>query len=186
MKNWRIIVFLPLLLCGPVFGENGNLQYRSDDNESERGTAVGRGEIRFRYGEILDAGISRREVAVQNADKLLPINFSNRIYAMIRIRLDDGRSISVHDFSLIHNYKGLNCVAIRSVSGTFDADRRIFPAFGDRLYDLLFILDIPDFNPAITYRCTLHYQLASTGMTDTDLKFKNFDQNELVFPAPTN
>ncbi|MDD3118541.1 MAG: hypothetical protein PHQ27_05145 [Victivallales bacterium] len=185
MKNWRRVVLLLLLFSGiSGRGREGELQYRSDDGTTAEASSAFRKMLRFRCGEIIAAGISRHDVPIADSEQLLSLPPSSPAYAVIRVRLDEGRSLSIHDFSLIHNYKNFACVAIRPVPGKFDAARRIFPAFNGRVYDLLFIPDIPDFNPKITYRCTLHYCLASTGMTDTDVRFRNFDGREIVFPGP--
>ncbi len=186
MNKWqKYFVLILLALSFRVCAQDGDLQYRADDNEADGKDVNFKTPQRFRLGEIVDAGISRRSVNIHNPDKLLPLKMKSKIYAVVRVKLDQGRSISIHDFSLIHNYKGFNCVAISPVPGDFNAERRVFPASGaNKVYDLLFVLDVPDFNAAITYRCALHYMFASTGMVDVDVKFKNFDNSAIQLSAP--
>ncbi|MBN2640576.1 MAG: hypothetical protein JXR78_02890 [Victivallales bacterium] len=136
---------------------------------------------RFRIGEILDAGITRAEIPVANADKLIPADIAEKTYAVVRVRLDANRSIGIHDFSMIHNYQPFPCVAIRPPSGKFNAEKRIFSASKKpEIYDLLFILNVPNFRGTIKYRCTLHYNLSTSGLTNVDIEFKNYNRSPVV------
>jgi hypothetical protein len=136
---------------------------------------------RFRIGEILDAGISRMEIPVANADKIIPADISEKTYAVVRVRLDANRSISIHDFSIIHNYQPFPCVAIRPLNGEFNAEKRVFSASKkSEIYDLLFILNVPNFRGTIKYRCTLHYNLSTSGLTNVDIEFKNYNRSPVV------
>lgn len=136
---------------------------------------------RFKIGEILDAGISRKEIPVTNADKLIPADIAEKTYAVVRVRLDANRSISIHDFSMIHNYQPFSCVAIRPLNGEFNAEKRVFSASKKpEIYELLFILNVPNFKGTIKYRCTLHYNLSTSGLTNVDVEFKNFNRNPVV------
>ncbi len=186
MKKWQTWFGLILIMFAvSVYGQDNDLQYRSDDVDGDKDAdAMQKIQQRFRLGEILEGGISLHEIPILNPAKLLPINISNKVYAIIRVKLDPGRSISIHDFSLIHNYKGFNCVAVSPVPGEFNAERRVFTSSDSRkVYDLLFVLDIPDFNASITYRCTLHYLFATIGQIDVDVKLKNFDLNPIQFSS---
>ncbi len=137
-------------------------------------------EQRFRIGTIIDAGITTEEIKVDNSDKLLPLKFNNKAYAVVRVRLDSGRSLSTHDFSMIHNYKPYKCIAIRLLNGSFNAAKRIFPPSKEpKIYDMLFVLSVPNFNSSIEYKCTLHYNLSTSGLTDVDVKFKNFNHGPI-------
>lgn len=170
------ILIIALLACSWVLNAQGS-------------APASTGVQRFRHGEIVDAGISLKTVNINNHEKMLPITYSNPAYVIIRVKLDPNRSISIHDFSLIHNYQAFKCVALSPAKSQFNAEQRQFiPSKQPKLYDLLFVLEIPGFKSTINYRCTLHYNLGGGGLTDVDVNLKNFDRNsiQLANPAPGN
>jgi len=156
-------------------------QYRSDDGEKAYESLP-----RFRLGQIVDSGISQYSVAVGSSEKLLPLpDYRKKVYAIIRVKLDPQRSISVHDFSLVYNYQAFDCVAVRPYQESFLATKRVFPASkNSEVYDMLFILDMPDFKAFGDIKVTLHYRLAGGGLTDVEVKLKNYDYNPIKLAAP--
>lgn len=145
------------------------------------------GVQRFRHGEIVDAGISLKKENINNPDKMPPVTYPNPAYVIIRVKLDPNRSISIHDFSLIHNYQAFKCVALCPAKSRFNAEQRQFiPSKQHKFYDLLFILEIPGFKSTINYRCTLHYNLEGGGLTDVDVNLKNFDRSSIQLANPTS
>lgn len=182
MTKIRLLPLLSLLfLAGLELTAAEDRAYRAD-SESKAYHAP----QRFRLGIVVDAGISQQDVNIFNRDKLLDQQkFRKKVCAMIRVKLDKGRSISIHDFTLINNYQAFDCVAIKPYQSSFNAEKRIFPSSKqNNVYDLLFYLDIPDFKPSGELKATLHYRLTGGGLTDTEIKLKNFGNSTIQFAMP--
>ncbi len=179
--NRKIFISLTAGLLVLSFCARGQ-EFKSDDlPEQPEKDVLLKNELRFRIGTILDAGITTEKIHVDNSDKLLPLNFNDKAYAVVRVKLDPGRSLSTHDFSMIHNYKPYKCIAIRPLNGSFNVAKRIFPpSKQSKIYDMLFVLSVPNYNSSIEYKCTLHYNLLTSGLTDVDVKFKNFNHGPIL------
>jgi|GEM_PF-3456376 len=156
-------------------------QYKVDDSEKPYESLP-----RFRLGRIVDAGISLSPVSVAAGDKMVPLpEYNKKAYVIIRVLLDPKRSLSIHDFSVVYNNQAFNCIAIRPYQENFSADKRVFtPSDRGVTYDMLFLTDMPDFNPSGEVRVTLHYRLSGGGLTDIELKLKNYDTAPIQLAAP--
>ncbi len=130
---------------------------------------------RFRLGEILSAQMSKRMVTVANWNKLaFPIKYNSKIYAVVVVKLDKGRSLSIYDYSLKHAYDIFPCVAIRQGSGSFDGNIwQIDKNSKNELYSMLFIVNIPSYSSSAKLNYTLIYNLSKSGIIKTDLNFEN-------------
>jgi hypothetical protein len=131
---------------------------------------------RFRYGTVLAAQMSKRMVAVSNLnsyDTSVLKHIDSKIYAEVVVRLDKGRSLSVFDFSLKKNSSIYSCIAIREGNGDFNATKKTLTAADDKLYTLLFIVDIPEYSSSSELYYTLRFNLSNSGMVDTPLHFQN-------------
>lgn len=98
--------------------------------------------IVFRGGEVLSAEVSSAAPRVAN----LPAEDAagQRIYALVTVRLTQGRTLSVEDFSL-NALGGLyRCIAIRENDGAFNAANWHFASVSPaKKYGMLFALQIP-------------------------------------------
>lgn len=139
-------------------------------------TSIGHAATRrFRLGKIVCAQISKRMVSVLNLDTLaLPSNYSSKIYAIVVVKLDKGRSLSIYDYSLKQGIDTFPCIAIRAGNGIFDASKWKFKSTSpDTLYSMLFILNIPGYSSTAKLDYTLFYNLSNSGMVKTLLNFQN-------------
>ncbi len=98
--------------------------------------------IIFRGGEVLAAEVSTAAPRVANlaADEVA----EGSVYALVTVRLQQGRTISVEDYSL-NALGGLyRCIAIREENGAFNASNwHIGTTSPKKKYGMLFALQIP-------------------------------------------
>lgn len=98
--------------------------------------------IVFRSGEVLAAELSSAPVRVAN----LPAEETAgpRVYALVTVKIQQGRTLSVEDFSL-NALGGLyRCIAIRENNGPFDAKKWHYVSVSpQKKYGMLFALQIP-------------------------------------------
>ena len=100
---------------------------------------VGAGQIRFRSGVILGAELTTRNIPVAKADKnAFPEPPEKRIYAVLTVKLDPMRKISIFDYSLEAYGIPVPCVAINE-SGKFVYHTE--EVMSTNTLQLLFILD---------------------------------------------
>jgi hypothetical protein len=130
---------------------------------------------RFRLGEILCAQMSKRMMSVANWNKLaFPANYNSKVYAVVVVKLDKGRSLSIYDYSLKQGYDTFPCVAIRKGSGSFNANTwKLDKSSSGDIYSMLFIINIPGYSSSAKLDYTLTYNLSKSGMVKTKLDFKN-------------
>ncbi|MCF6174650.1 MAG: hypothetical protein L3J71_02665 [Victivallaceae bacterium] len=130
---------------------------------------------RFRLGEILCAQMSKRMMSVANWNKLaFPANYNSKVYAVVVVKLDKGRSLSIYDYSLKQGYDTFPCVAIRKGSGSFNADTwKLDKSSSGDIYSMLFIVNIPGYSSSAKLDYTLTYNLSKSGIVKTKLDFKN-------------
>lgn len=98
--------------------------------------------IVFRSGEILAAEISSAapRVAHLSAEE----NTNPRMYALVTVKLPQGRTISTEDYSLNALGALYRCIAIREDNGAFDAANwHMAAASPKKKYGLLFALSVP-------------------------------------------
>lgn len=97
------------------------------------------GTIRFRHGEIVAAEITAADVRIGNFDRhAFPALPNNRMYAVLSVKLDANRKISIFDFMLEAFGATSPCVAINPGSGFRYTTDTIS---GRRQVQLLFILE---------------------------------------------
>lgn len=99
--------------------------------------------IPFRGGDVLAAELTRSEPAIRNLGSFdFEFEFTNRVYALVTVKLTAGRTLGTHDYSIEIVGRQYPCVAIRAGNGEFDAGVREFnPVSQSELYGMLFIID---------------------------------------------
>ena len=71
--------------------------------------------IKFRSGNVLAAELSSAKISVFGAHRDAPLTIpSNPVYAVVSVKLDSGRSISIFDYTLDAFGNEVPCVAIRT------------------------------------------------------------------------
>ncbi len=131
---------------------------------------------RCRLGEILSAQMSKRMVSIANLNKFaLPnIHYDSKLYAIVVLRLDKGRSLSIHDFSLKQGSDNFPCVAIAKNSYNFDGKVwKLENANGKDLYAMLFIVNVIGYDSSSELIYNLTYNLSRSGIVKNRLTFKN-------------
>ncbi len=114
--------------------------------------------IRFYSGKVLSAELMPscpNIPTVLNEDKN-PSRCritSDLAYASVVVRLDKGRSLSIHDYVLMNMRKDVfKCIAISEADGPFDAEKWCFNETSpDKLYTMLFKVQLPVFNEPNEY-----------------------------------
>ena len=131
----------------------------------------------FRLGYILCAQMSKRMISVANWSKLAfpdKYNSNSKVYAVVVVKLDKGRSLSIYDYSLKQGYDTFPCVAIRKGSGSFNANTwEIDKCSTSGVYSMLFIVNIPGYSSSSKLDYAFVYNLSKSGMVKTKLDFKN-------------
>ncbi len=98
--------------------------------------------ILFRSGEVLAAEVSSAVPRVANL--AAEDTAGARVYALVTVRLQQGRTISAEDYSLNALGGVYRCIAIREENGAFNANNwHIANASPKKKYGLLFALQIP-------------------------------------------
>ena len=136
------------------------------------------GVLRFRSGEILAAELTSSDVTVRDLNPAaFPALPSQRLCAVLSIRLDYGRKISIFDYSLTVQGVACPCVAINDGSG-FVSTERDFSDTG--VLQLLFILDArtPPRSGPLTLKCNLP---PTTGVYDRGVPFRGLGRSK---PTP--
>ena len=132
------------------------------------------GVIRFRSGKIIAAEITGANVKIDNFDPhAFPAMPENRMYAVLSVKLDKGRAISIFDYSLEAFGTTCPCVAVNSGSGfrytvnTLD---------GISSAQLLFVLDRRSIGKteSIKIKCNLP---PTDGTYDLSVPFENRNYN---------
>ena len=139
--------------------------------------------IPFRLGEILSAEISRNKVTIKNLNAAdYNIKFKHYAYAVVALKLQPGRSISIYDFKLKFKNKEYKCVALRSGSKHFNTKNWQFSKTSPRvLYSLLFIVNSEYLgNAKKTLTADLLYALNKSGKFDYPLPFKFVNYTNLT------
>ncbi|MCI5778763.1 MAG: hypothetical protein MR051_02935 [Lentisphaeria bacterium] len=134
---------------------------------------------RFRSGEILAAELTSSEVPVRDLNPAaFPALPSRRLCAVLSVRLDYGRKISIFDYSLEVQGVAYPCVAINDGSG-FVSTERDFSDTG--VLQLLFILDArtPLRPGPLTLKCNLP---PTTGVYDRGVPFRSLDRSGATPP----
>ncbi|MHB9138552.1 MAG: hypothetical protein ACYC4Q_04025 [Victivallaceae bacterium] len=145
-------------------------------------TAAGDTQVRFHLGWVISSEISRRQVTVLNQ---MPYAFEepsrNKAYAIVSVKLDSGRTLSIYDFSLIINEKKYPCVALRTGISDFNAANwQIQDTSPKEIYSMLFIVDYPDLEYARDIKLNFRYNLAKNQAIECLIPFKNLNSGDFT------
>ena len=147
--------------------------------------STGAATLSFRSGEILAAELSTVKPRITNEDPLaFPVDFSRKIYAAIVVKVDAGRGISIHDYSLSAFGRTYPCIALRAGNNNFDAEnwlvKRAEP--GTR-YTLLFVLDATRIGREKDETITLHAEFPPEESADLRIPFTNLGNRGFSTPG---
>ncbi|MFA6290756.1 MAG: hypothetical protein WC637_03185 [Victivallales bacterium] len=140
------------------------------------------GSRRFHSGTVLSAELLPENpaipVKVNNVSPFEPVSkiTSDVAYASVVVRLDPGRSISVHDYSLFNDRKTeFKCIGVREGEDAFDAQKwELASSNPDKLYTLLFRVALPPAGESPEY--VLHFNLNKNKPEDVLLPFVIIDR----------
>ncbi|MDR0933280.1 MAG: hypothetical protein LBM70_09725 [Victivallales bacterium] len=129
----------------------------------------------FRSGKVLAAELSKIKPNIIGEDPLaFPLPFSQTIYAEITVKIDAGRGISIHDYSLDAFGRRYPCIALRVNDENFNAEnwavKRIVP---NATYTLLFVLDATRVGLTNQENYTLHAEFPPQENADCKIPFTN-------------
>ena len=141
---------------------------------------------RFCLGWIVSAEISSKSVSVWNQN---PYAFSNKFkdkaYAVVGVKLDRDRTLSIYDFSLVVDDTKFPCVALRKGISDFDASNWQYQdTVAEEVYSMLFIVEYPDLYSARKIKLKLMYNLAKSSVLEYLIPFKNLNYGD--FTPATN
>ena len=141
---------------------------------------------RFCLGWIVSAEISYKPVSVWNQDThAFSDKFKEMAYAVVAVKLDRDRTLSIYDFSLVVDDTKFPCVALRKGISDFNASTWQFTdTIAEEVYSILFIVDYPDLNSAKKIKLKLVYNLSKTSSVDYLIPFKNLNSGD--FTPATN
>ena len=95
--------------------------------------------VRFRSGHILAAELTTRKINISGVPEEMPLNIPAKpVYAVLTVKLDRFRSVSIFDYTMIAYGTEFSCVAINSGRGFVHTDA---PVSSDDAVQLLFIAD---------------------------------------------
>jgi hypothetical protein len=136
----------------------------------------------FRSGRIVAAEISSTAPAGGdiNDKYAFPDLPEQRLYAVVSVKLDAGRKISIFDYALESSGKTYPCVAINSDGTTFRHTQNSIPAT-DKIMQLLFIIDKRPLQK--TELLKLKCNLPPYGIYDLQVPFDNAGYQRLLLPA---
>ena len=140
---------------------------------------------RFCLGWIMSAEISSKPVNVWNHNPYaFNDKFRNKAYAVVAVKLDRDRTLSIYDFSLVVDGSKYPCVALRKGISDFNASNWQFAdILAEEVYSMLFIVEYPDLYYAKKIKLKLAYNL-SAGPVDYLIPFKNLNNGD--FTPATN
>ena len=94
--------------------------------------------VRFRAGNVLAAELTSSKISISGVPQELPITYpATPVYAVVTVKLDRFRSISIFDYALVASGTEFPCVAINSGRGFVHTDAPV----NDDVVQLLFITD---------------------------------------------
>jgi hypothetical protein len=138
---------------------------------------------RFRLGKILAAEITRNNVRVNNLNKhAFTFDFRQKAFAVVTVKLDPGRSLSIYDFSLKLLGRKYACVALRAGHADFNGGTRVIKKSSpDDLYSMLFIVNAaPLGSEERILEGTLLYNLSKKGVYEFTVPFKYLGYSSLT------
>ena len=127
---------------------------------------------RFRSGEIVAAELTRTAPSIRDLDPLaFPALPKDRMYAVLSVRPDPGRPLSIFDYSLEDRDIVCPCVALNTGGGFVSTDQNVS---GAPIVQLLFILDAGNTrgNTLLTLKCNLP---PANGVYDLKIPFRRMD-----------
>ena len=138
--------------------------------------------LRFHSGTILSAELLPKNqtipIKVINVSPFEPASkiISDLGYAAVVVKLDQGRSISVYDYSLLNSRKTeFKCIGVREGEDVFDANKwELANTSPDKLYTLLFKVELPPPDEACEY--VLHFNLNKNKPEDVLIPFVLIDR----------
>ena len=141
---------------------------------------------RFCLGWIMSAEISSKPVNVWNLDTFaFKDKFKDKAYAVVAVKLDRDRTLSIYDFSMVVDGSKFPCVALRKGISDFNASNWQFTdTLAEEVYSMLFIVEYPDLYSAKKIKLKLAYNLSSAGPVDYLIPFKNLNYGD--FTPATN
>jgi hypothetical protein len=131
-------------------------------------------QLRFRSGYIMSTEITTKTIKVSNLQKVWGprvLSIPDLGYAVVDVKLDSGRGISIYDYKLYQNGKGYKCIAITENDEPFDAENwEIKTSKSSSIYRLLFAVPMPAFRKAAYYDLT--FALFNSNIPDLHLLFR--------------
>lgn len=150
--------------------------------------AADKGEriVRFYGGEVVRAELKPDDSSIEivGVDKYAPRSrvTSDVGFAVVSVRMDKGRKLSVYDYALVNARKDVfPCVAIMNSAGEYDASlRNAMETKPNKVYNLLFKVEMPGYHQKSRY--TLRFNLRKCPKRDPMLTFVNLGE----FPFTKN
>ena len=141
---------------------------------------------RFCLGWIVAAEISSKPVTVWNQDTYaFKDKFKDKAFAVVAVKLDRDRTLSIYDFSLVFDGGKYPCVALRKGISDFNASTWQFTdTLAEEVYSMLFVVEYPDLYSAKKIKLKLVYNLSKTNSVDYLVPFKNLNYGD--FTPATN
>jgi hypothetical protein len=138
--------------------------------------------LRFHSGTILSAELLPKNPAIPiKVINVSPFEPASKIisdvgYAAVVVKLDQGRSISVYDYSLFNNRKTeFKCIGVREGEDVFDANKwEMEITSPDKLYTLLFKVELTQSDETCEY--VLHFNLNKNIPDNIMLPFVKIDR----------
>lgn len=103
------------------------------------GLSLGAGTVRFRSGKVLAAELTTAKIKINNINPDVPPAIPNKpVYAVVSVKLDDLRNVSIFDYVLTSYGREFPCIAVRSGNNFDFADN---PVSANGVIQLLFAAD---------------------------------------------
>lgn len=126
--------------------------------------------VRFRSGVLLAAQLTKRTIPVAGAKAdAFPPPPANKIYAIVSLKLDPVRKISIFDYSLEAYGRVFPCIAINQKNRFEYITHSIM---SDKPLQLLFILDAVQTGLQKSEKLKLKSNFPPAGVYDTDVVFQ--------------
>lgn len=137
--------------------------------------------IRFRSGQVLAAELSTAKIKVSNVHRDAPLKMPDSpMYAVVSVKLDQGRAISIFDYTLDAFASEIPCVAIRTGKDfKFTTDA----VFSTGVVQLLFIVDQSHISRLVEKKLTLKSKLPpSKVIYSTEIPFITIGSKKIMTP----
>jgi hypothetical protein len=141
---------------------------------------------RFCLGWIVSAEISSKPAIVWNQNPYaFNDKFKRKAYAVVVVKLDRDRTLSIYDFSLVAAGSKFPCVALRKGISDFNAlTWQITDTLPEEAYSMLFLIEYPDLTTAKKIKLKLVYNLSRAQSVECLVPFKNLNSGD--FTPATN